>query len=109
MEIDDLVYDKDGNLIPRARRIIDEDGNERIVDIADLNLEVFYVDEQGIKHIEKYNPNWQEVKCRWNDPLVFDNGKWRKKTEEEILSDRKREAIKTVKEVSFKEFLINTL
>jgi len=97
--VNDLVYDLEGNLIIRAR--YDEE-TDKVYDIADLNIDKFYIDENGIKHIKKYNENWQELKCKWNDELVFDNGKWRIKTEQEKLEEYKQQLIHELKNYAYK-------
>ena len=69
----------------------DKDAKE-VVDIRELSQPyTFYIDEKGIKHILQLNPNWQPLKCSWDDKLVNDNGSWRVKTETERLQEKKQE------------------
>jgi len=101
----DLVYDENGNLIVRAR--YDEETG-KIFDIADLNLRKFYIDENGIKHIRKYKEEWQELECKWNDELVFDESlkRWRVKTEKEKLEEIKQQKINELKQKAY-EYIIS--
>ena len=65
---------------------------DEVIDIRNLPQPyTFYIDEKGIKHILQLNPNWQPLKCSWDDKLVNDNGSWRVKTETEKLQEKKQE------------------
>ena len=105
--VNDLVYDLEGNLVVRARY---DENSDKIFDIADLDLDKFYIDENGIKHIRKYDENWQELKCKWDDELVFDEnqGKWRIKTEEERLREKRNKYKKEFVDLT-NDFLLSVL
>jgi hypothetical protein len=58
----------------------------KLVDISTLGLTVFYIDSDGIKHIVE-GDGWQELECKFNDALVFNEGLWRIQTSTDIYND----------------------
>ena len=103
--IDDLVYEvlNDGSL--KFVNKLRYDG-EKIVEAR--AFKTFYIDEKGIKHIKKLNPNWQELNCNFDDPIIFDKSisKWRVKTPEEILEELKQEKIQNLKQKAY-EYIVS--
>jgi len=98
--IDDLVYEiKDDERLEFINDLR-YDG-EKIV--KPRNYNTFFIDEKGIKHIKKFKDNWQELKCNFDDELVFDKTlkKWRVKTEKEKLKEEKEKLIKQMKEETY--------
>ena len=98
--INDLVYEiKDDEKLEFINDLR-YDG-EKIVDPRNYNT--FFIDEKGIKHIKKFKDSWQELKCKFDDELVFDKTlkKWRVKTEKEKLKEEKEKLIKQMKEEAY--------
>lgn len=56
----------------------------KIVDASDVRT--FFVDELGQKHVNKEKASWTRVDCGISDPLVRENGAWRKQTESDVLA-----------------------
>lgn len=50
---------------------------ERIVNVNTLDIDEFYIDEQGQKHIVNAPGEWQALACSFQDVLVSENGSWR--------------------------------
>jgi len=101
---DDIVYEVvNGKLIFIKDKRFD---GKKIVDIK--HFSTFYIDEKGIKHIKKYDENWQELKCKWDDELIFDKSlkRWRVKTEEEKLNELKQQKINKLKKFAY-EYIIS--
>lgn len=69
--------------------------DDKFYDISNINI--FYIDDSGQKHVEKLEDSWQELKCEFSDQLVFDVA-WRVKNEADIFSDKKIKAIRQIKE-----------
>ena len=96
----DLVYEvrDNGELVFVEDKRFD---GTRMVNIQDYTT--FYIDENGIKHIQQLNPNWQQLNCNWDDELVFDTSinQWRVKTPEELLNDYKQKKIEGLKKIAY--------
>lgn len=59
------------------------DGGATFVHLAD-HVGPFYVDDRGIKHILPLADSWQEVRCAFDDRLIWDGaGGWRAESAEE--------------------------
>ncbi|AYV20489.1 hypothetical protein [Vibrio mediterranei] len=64
---------------------------EKIVSVADLALEQFYIDNLGQKHIVDFGEGWQSLTCQFGDQLVRDNGVWRvRNTDDDHLEDKQK-------------------
>jgi len=87
---EDLRYNEDKNTIERADR-----------------YNKFYIDRNGFKHIKKYENDWQELECKWNDELIFDKklNKWRVKTEEDKKKELIEKNIRKLEEITDKYIL----
>lgn len=62
--------------------------------VVDANTKSdFYIDDNGVKHLQDYGPGWQQLTgINFSDPLINDAGTWRVKTATEII-DEARAAI----------------
>ncbi len=49
--------------------------NNEVVDVRICT--VFYIDEVGNKHLEKFEPQWQKITCKYDDVLIHELGNWR--------------------------------
>ena len=54
--------------------------DDALHDISELNQ--FYIDPQGNKHIAQLNTEWQLLACKFADLLIEEEGKWRVKAQE---------------------------
>lgn len=53
-----------------------------------LNFDVFFVDDDGIKHITNHKENWQEIQCGFTDKLIKDGSLWRLKNEHDVYQEQ---------------------
>lgn len=82
--VNDLVFSESGKWKKEARY---DDEKQKIYYGPLLGKRTYYIDEVGIKHIKKYDDNWQELECDFNDILQLNpkTGKWEVVTSQSIL------------------------